>query len=90
MTHYYQLHMLKEIHARGVIHGDIKPDNILLNWHPNKPLVASPYSLYLIDFECSSIAKQSPALSERMQNRVSCTPTFASVRVLRGHGASQG
>lgn len=51
--------LLEEIHASAVVHGDIKPDNILIREHDNfdinHPEKCKNFTVYLIDFGLSGI-----------------------------------
>lgn len=51
--------LLCEIHALSVVHGDIKPDNILIKEHSdfniNHPEKCKNFTVYLIDFGLSGI-----------------------------------
>lgn len=51
--------LLRDIHNVGVVHGDIKPDNILIrehsNFNINHPEKCKNFTLYLIDFGLSGI-----------------------------------
>lgn len=51
--------LLCEIHALSVVHGDIKPDNILIREHSdfniNHPEKCKNFTVYLIDFGLSGI-----------------------------------
>ena len=51
--------LLSEIHSVSIVHGDIKPDNILIYEHPNfninHPERCKNFTVYLIDFGLSGI-----------------------------------
>lgn len=53
--------LLRDIHQVGVVHGDIKPDNILIrehsNFNINHPEKCKNFTVYLIDFGLSGIHK---------------------------------
>lgn len=48
----------KELHARGVYHGDVRGENIL---------VRCDYSVVVVDFEGSEMAADKDLLKEEMQ-----------------------
>jgi serine/threonine protein kinase len=59
---FYQCTMLlRHIHSVSIVHGDIKPDNILICEHPsfniNHPERCKKFTVYLIDFGLSGIHK---------------------------------
>ena len=51
--------LLREIHSASIVHGDIKPDNILIREHDNfdinHPEKCKNFTVYLIDFGLSGI-----------------------------------
>ena len=51
--------LLREIHGISIVHGDIKPDNILIrehdNFNINHPERCKNFTVYLIDFGLSNI-----------------------------------
>jgi serine/threonine protein kinase len=51
--------LLRDIHEASVVHGDIKPDNILIrehdNFNINHPDKCKNFTVYLIDFGLSGI-----------------------------------
>lgn len=51
--------LLRDIHQVGVVHGDIKPDNILIrehsNFNINHPEKCKNFTVYLIDFGLSGL-----------------------------------
>lgn len=51
--------LLREIHSVSIVHGDIKPDNILIrehaNFNINHPEKCKNFTIYLIDFGLSGI-----------------------------------
>ena len=53
------LKAFKQIHARGVLHGDVRPENILVR--------ESDQSVVLIDFEMSEVMASRKALMSEMR-----------------------
>ena len=53
--------LLRDIHSVSIVHGDIKPDNILICEHPNfninHPERCKNFTVYLIDFGLSGFHK---------------------------------
>lgn len=51
--------LVREIHSVNIVHGDIKPDNILIREHDNfnlyNPMKCKNFTVYLIDFGLSGI-----------------------------------
>lgn len=81
------LHRIKIIHSKGLIHRDIKPDNLLFGIGRNSHVV------HLIDFGfCKSFWKtQYPKehISEKRSSSIVGTPNFVSVHAHNGISSSR-
>ena len=64
-------HSLKILHQHGIVHGDLKPDNILI-----KRKEGSAYIAKLIDFDDSYFAKSAPEISD--ETDIVGTPDYYS------------
>lgn len=73
--------LLCDIHARSVVHGDIKPDNILIREHDdfdiNHPEKCKKFTVYLIDFGLSGINRKGVGTGGTIPY---CHPEFKNIR----------
>ena len=73
--------LLCDIHALSVVHGDIKPDNILIKEHKdfniNHPEKCKNFTVYLIDFGLSGIAGTGLGTGGTIPY---CHPEFKNIR----------
>ena len=73
--------LLGDIHASSVVHGDIKPDNILIREHDNfdinHPEKCNNFTVYLIDFGLSGIAGAGLGTGGTIPY---CHPEFKNIR----------
>jgi serine/threonine protein kinase len=72
---------LRDIHALSVVHGDIKPDNILIREHDtfdiNHPEKCKQFTVYLIDFGLSGIHGKGYGTGGTIPY---CHPEFKNIR----------
>jgi serine/threonine protein kinase len=78
--------IIKQVHERGVIHRDIKPDNFLI-----KKDINGVYQLYLIDFGLSKLFMQSNKkhIEKKIDKKFVGTANYASVNIHNGIEASR-
>jgi len=73
--------LLEDIHASSVVHGDIKPDNILIREHNNfdinHPEKCKNFTVYLIDFGLSGIRDVGVGTGGTIPY---CHPEFKNIR----------
>lgn len=73
--------LLRDIHALSVVHGDIKPDNILIREHDtfdiNHPEKCKQFTVYLIDFGLSGIHGKGYGTGGTIPY---CHPEFKNIR----------
>lgn len=73
--------LLCDIHARSVVHGDIKPDNIIIREHDdfdiNHPERCKKFTVYLIDFGLSGIKGKGVGTGGTIPY---CHPEFKNIR----------
>jgi serine/threonine protein kinase len=73
--------LLEDIHASAVVHGDIKPDNILIREHDNfdinHPEKCKNFTVYLIDFGLSGIRDVGVGTGGTIPY---CHPEFKNIR----------
>ena len=73
--------LLDDIHASSVVHGDIKPDNILIREHDNfdinHPEKCKNFTVYLIDFGLSGISDVGVGTGGTIPY---CHPEFKNIR----------
>lgn len=69
---------LKHIHSKGIVHGDIKPDNILL--HRAKHSDRRRWQVMLLDFGLASLRSNEATKS----SRVSGTPQYMAPERIQG------
>lgn len=79
---FYQCaNLLRDIHALSVVHGDIKPDNILIREHKdfviNHPTKCKNFTVYLIDFGLSGISGKGSGTGGTIPY---CHPEFKNIR----------
>lgn len=72
--------LLREIHNVNIVHGDIKPDNILIREHANfnihHPEKCKNFTIYLIDFGLSGFHKSGIGTGGTMPY---CHPEFKNI-----------
>lgn len=66
-------HSVGILHAAGLVHGDIKPDNILI-----KRTASGNYTTKLIDFDNSFVAGEPPPAEETVGDAVFLSPELAA------------
>jgi hypothetical protein len=73
--------LLRDIHKLSIVHGDIKPDNILIREHDNfdinHPDNCKEFTVYLIDFGLSGVAGKSSGTGGTIPY---CHPEFNNIR----------
>lgn len=73
--------LLRDIHALSVVHGDVKPDNILIREHDNfdinHPEKCKNFTVYLIDFGLSGIRGKGYGTGGTIPY---CHPEFKNIR----------
>ena len=73
--------LLRDIHALSVVHGDIKPDNLLIREHKdfdiNHPKKCKNFTVYLIDFGLSGISGKGTGTGGTIPY---CHPEFKNIR----------
>jgi hypothetical protein len=73
--------LLRNIHALSVVHGDIKPDNLLIREHKefdiNHPKKCKNFTVYLIDFGLSGISGKGTGTGGTIPY---CHPEFKNIR----------
>jgi serine/threonine protein kinase len=73
--------LLRDIHVFFVVHGDIKPDNILIREHDNfdinHPEKCKHFTVYLIDFGLSGISGKGYGTGGTIPY---CHPEFKNIR----------
>lgn len=79
---FYQCaNLLRDIHALSVVHGDVKPDNILIREHDNfdinHPEKCKQFTVYLIDFGLSGISGKGYGTGGTIPY---CHPEFKNIR----------
>lgn len=79
---FYQCaNLLRDIHALSVVHGDIKPDNLLIREHKdfdiNHPKKCKNFTVYLIDFGLSGISGKGTGTGGTIPY---CHPEFKNIR----------
>lgn len=63
------IYCIDSLHKHGIVHGDIKPDNILF-----KKTAAGIYTAKIIDFDSSFIASENPSSEELQGDMVYLAP----------------
>lgn len=83
------VHGLAWLHARGCVHGDIKPANILLSSSSSTSNNDSPYHPLYCDFSSASIIV--PNAPPRLANTVNdaITPTFTAPELLNNYSGGK-
>jgi len=71
---------LERLHARGVVHGDIKPGNVM---------VAADGTPTLLDFGAARITAGEDPTPQPAMPHVAVTPVWASVPQMKGHPPSE-
>ena len=56
---YQLIQRLRELHERGFVHRDLKPDNVLVGNQSN------PHKIYLVDFGLSSSYKKKAVVARK-------------------------
>lgn len=78
--------LLCDIHDRSVVHGDIKPDNILIREHDdfviNHPEKCKNFTVYLIDFGLSGLNEKGVGTGGTIPY---CHPEFKNIRDTHRH-----
>ena len=73
--------LLRDIHTHSIVHGDIKPDNILIREHDNfdmsHPDKCKNFTVYLIDFGLSGINEKGIGTGGTIPY---CHPEFKNIR----------
>lgn len=73
--------LLRDIHRHSLVHGDIKPDNILIREHDNfdmnHPEKCKNFTVYLIDFGLSGINEKGIGTGGTIPY---CHPEFKNIR----------
>lgn len=73
--------LVRELHAVNIVHGDIKPDNILIREHDNfnlyNPMKCKNFTVYLIDFGLSGIKDTGYGTGGTIPY---CHPEFKNIR----------
>lgn len=71
---------LGALHAVGIVHGDVKSDNVLVD--------ASYDEVKLIDFGLARVQFGKLASTRQVEDEVAGTPAYMAPEVIRGRGAS--
>ena len=76
------LHGLAALHAAGVVHADVKSDNVLVETIDGRDHVK------LIDFGLAHADLEARPVAIRSRDTVSGTPDYMAPEVIRGHGST--